>query len=106
MVARKLNKPCYKVSRMPVHWLHEVVTSTWRCQNCIQSQPKGSIAFEMWIRNARKGVPPSDESKHVDKARKTYICLQCASDMLEASLDKVNLVKRLGKEALQMFEEI
>lgn len=105
MVARKLNKPAAWLSRMPVFWLHEVVASEWFCRECRMKQEKGSVAFEVWMRRARKGVA-GKRMPMEDEVMKTYICMACAAKMLDQALDRVNLVRNLGKEALRMFEEI
>ncbi len=100
MVNRKLNRPAYKVRNIPIFWLHEVMTSKWRCRSCFEEQPP-SICFEVMYRDARKG----EKGKSSD-ARKLFLCMSCAEDMLQTTLNKVSIVKKHGKEGLNLFEDI
>lgn len=100
MVTRKLNRPAFKVRNIPVFWLHEVVTSKWRCRSCFEEQPP-SVCFEVMYRDARKGA-----KGQTSDARKLFLCMKCAEEMLSVTLDKVKIVKQHGKDGLSLFDEV
>jgi len=101
MVTRKLNVPAYKIRNIPVFWLHEVVASEWRCRSCLKEQKKPSVCFEVMYRVAQKG-----QKGQSSEARKLFLCMECAEDMLSTSLDKVKIVKLHGKDGLSLFDEV
>jgi len=101
MVSRRLNRPAYKVKNIPIFWLHELAKSSWRCRNCMEEQTPPSVCFEVMYRDAKKGKKGATSS-----ARKMYLCMDCAKDLLSVSLDKVKIIKTHGKDGLSLFDEI
>lgn len=87
MVRRKFN------CRVGEFWLKEVGTS-WRCRKCGSVQASGTVAFEILVKRVSSGVGRS------------FLCLDCASDLLETSLDKVRTVKTFGKDAFCVFDKM
>jgi len=101
MVGRKLNKPTYKVRSYPLFWLQEYQKSKWFCKKCGLEQSEGSIVFEMYVRFARK-----DAESSIDKPVKLFLCLTCAEDALQTTLDKVRLAKNVGAQGYKLFDEV
>lgn len=103
MVVRKLNKPTFKIGQYPTFWLQEMQKSEWFCRGCSplnSTQKAGTVAFEMYVRYAKKNAKSKDEPIRL------YLCMNCAEEMLETSLDKVRLVKQHGAVGFKMFDEV
>jgi hypothetical protein len=100
MVQRRLNRPAFKVRNSPIFWLKELKTSKWPCKMCYEEQPP-SVCFEVVYRNAKKG-----EKGNTSDAKKLFLCMKCAEEMLQTSLDKVRIIKEHGVDGLSLFEDV
>lgn len=100
MVRRKLNRPAYKVRNTPIFWLNEMLRSNWTCKCCYEEQPP-SVCFEVIYRVAKKGAKGESSD-----ARKLFLCMKCAEDMLQTSLSKVKIIKEHGVDGLSLFEDV
>jgi hypothetical protein len=101
MVSRKLNKPVFKIHQYPVFWVREILASEWHCHNCYRVMEKGTVAFEVIVRFARK-----DANAEKDIPLKKYICLSCAEKMLEESLEVVKIIKVQGVESYKVLTRL
>jgi len=105
MVARRLNKPIARVVGRPLFWLYEVVGSGWRCRLCNKEQPKGAVTFEVFVPIGQiPGTTPM--SGKVRTGAKMYMCLECASKLLDEAKDRVDVCRKLGPEGYTMLDEM
>ena len=108
MVERRVNKPVGRVQNFTLFWLHQVLTDQWTCRNCGGRQPKGSVAFEMTVKQ-RVNTAKIEDGKLVngkeDSPVRLYLCLACASAMLEDARERVEVCKNLGPNAYRLMDE-
>jgi len=100
MVERRFNKPLAKIGNIPIFWMQQMLTSTWSCAACHTQQPKRSLVFEITTRFARARIPGAAK----DGVQKKYICLNCAENMLDETLDKVRLARKHGPQGFKLIE--
>lgn len=99
MVTRGLNKPIARVRGTPLFWLYQVKGSTWTCMQCHKRQEKGSVVFEMFVKNEGVSIDmknPGNSGRHTGE--KVYACLDCAQKLLEDAQTRVTMCKLYGPE--------
>ena len=118
MVSRKLNHPLGFIGRNNIFWMSQIYAE-WYCKRCHDKQVSGSVAIEMRVNSlpqieGRKEydvfVPERDKMK-VEKVKvtstpKTWICLKCASEILEEVQESITFVRNKGPDAFRMFKAL
>ena len=97
---KNLNKPLLRILNYRSWWVKEV-GDRWWCKMCGHEQPKGSVAFELLVRFARKNVAGKD----IDKPVKHSVCLACTEKMFEEALVRIKICKQHGADGFKLFDE-
>lgn len=105
MVQRRLNKPVAKIGAYPLFWFREV-SVVWSCRKCSKQQVAGSVATEICVRYAGKGLTKDQLKDQFDKAVKMYLCLSCTEEVLTECIDNVRMCKTVGAEGYMLFTKV
>lgn len=104
MIKRKFNKSVASINRDPIYWFREVGVP-WNCRQCGAQQPKGSVSFELVSRQITTTNIPKDSVLR-DLAKKHFLCLSCAEQLIEKTLDRIRLMKSNGPEGYDLVMDV
>ena len=107
MVSRKMNQPICFIGKFASFWLIQIFAD-WHCRKCYTPQKSGDVAFEFTARGRPQSATSTQKTQNivVTMTPKTWICLECAEEMMKEAQEQISFVRSKGPDAYRMFKAL